>query len=279
MRRLVRLALFVAVSTIAVLFLVCSLWAVPRRRRFRYRARFQSAWGRIVGAILGLRVEVRGEVPPRGGLLIVCNHLGYLDVPLLAGLLPLSFVAKSEVAGWPWLGFMAKAAGTLFIDREHRRGATEFVAEASARLRSGENLLVFPEGTSSRGETVLPFRSAVFGSVEGTSGTVVVPVAIELREIDGREALRELRDLACWHGDMSFLPHFLRFAALRGASYEVTIGTPIPCAGRDRKALAGSAREEVLSLRAAATRRAAPAGIKREGRGPTHRQVFCGGRP
>ncbi len=280
MPRLVKLALFVAVSNIAVLLLVCLSWAVPRRRRFRYRTRFQSAWGRIVGAILGLRVEVRGQVPSRGGLLFVSNHLGYLDIPLLSGLLPLSFVAKSEVAAWPWLGFMARAAGTLFIDTEHRRGAVEFVAEASARLRSGENLLIFPEGTSSRGETVLPFRSAVFGSVEGMSGTAVVPVAIELRKIEGRKAVGELLDLACWHGDMTFLPHFLRFAALRGASYEVTIGTPIPCAGRDRKTLAASARDEVLSLRAAAAnRRAAPTGIKREGRGSTHRQAFCGGSP
>ncbi len=280
MRRLAKLLLFVAVSITALLLLVCSSWVVPRPRRFRYRAAFQAAWGRAVRTILGLRVEIRGRAPKGDRLLFVSNHLGYLDVPVLAGLLPVSFVAKSEVARWPLLGAMARAAGTLFIARDDRRRLKEFVADASGRLRSGENLLVFPEGTSSRGETVLPFRSAAFGAVEGATWAAIVPVAIELRRIDGREAVGELRDLACWHGDMSFLPHLIRFAGLRGASYEVAVGKPIPCVGKDRKALAGSARDEIVSLKGgAAGQRIAPIGIPSECRGSTRRQALCGGQP
>ncbi len=280
MRRLAKLLLFVAVSITAVLLLACTVWAVPRPRRFRYRAAFQTAWGRAVRTILGLRVDVRGRAPKGDRLLFVSNHLGYLDVPVLAGILPISFVAKSEVARWPLLGAMARAAGTLFIARDDRRRLKGFVAEAAGRLRSGENLLVFPEGTSSRGEAVLPFRSAAFGVVEKATWAAVVPVAIELRRVDGREAVGQLRDLACWHGDMSFLPHLIRFAGLRGASYEVTVGAQIPCVGKDRKALAASVRDQVVSLKGvAAGHRIAPTGIPSECRGPTCRQALCGGQP
>lgn len=280
MRRLPRLLLFAAVSIAALLLLACSSWSVPRPRRFLHRAALQAAWGRAVRMILGLRVAVRGRPPGEDGLLFVSNHLGYLDVPVLAGMLPVSFVAKSEVARWPLLGAMARAAGALFIARHDRRRLKDFVAEASGRLRSGESLPVFPEGTSSRGETVPPFGSAAFGAVEGAACAAVVPVAIELRLIDGREAVGELRDLACRHGDMSFLPHFIRFAGLRGASYEVTVGARIPCAGRDRKALAAFARDEVVSLKSgAAGRRTAPRTTPGECGESTRRQTLCGGQP
>jgi 1-acyl-sn-glycerol-3-phosphate acyltransferase len=249
LRRFAKLFLFLAVSTIAVLLLGSSAWAVPRPMRFRYRAFFQDAWGRVVRAILGIQVEVHGMAPNGERFLVVSNHLGYLDIPVLAGILPVSFIAKSEVAGWPLLGFMARAAGTLFVDRDDRRRVKDFVTEASARLRSGENLLVFPEGTSSRGETILLFKSAVFNPVERAPWAAIVPVALELREVDGRDAVGEVRDLACWHGDMWFFPHFFRFAGLGGARYEVCVGRPIPCAGMDRKALAAAARDEVVFLK------------------------------
>src|SRR4249920_1380655 len=117
---------------------------------------------RIVCIILGIKVQVHGRRSEVTPTLYVCNHVSYLDIEVLGGLMPGSFVAKAEVATWPFFRTLAKAQRTIFIER--RSGKTSKSRdEMMERLNTGDNLMLFPEGTSSDGPRVLPFRSALFG--------------------------------------------------------------------------------------------------------------------
>src|SRR5258708_15959750 len=117
---------------------------------------------RVVCVILGIKVQVRGKRSDATPTLFVCNHVSYLDIVVMGGLVPTSFVAKAEVATWPFFSTLAKAQRTIFIER--RTGKTSASRdEMLRRLNTGDNLMLFPEGTSSDGTRVLPFRSALFG--------------------------------------------------------------------------------------------------------------------
>lgn len=205
----IRLFLILAVSAGAASVLRGTEWAIPRSKRTRFRFVLQALWAKAMWRILGLRVEVRGKCPPGGPFLVVSNHLGYLDIAVLSGVLPVSFVSKSEVRSWPFIGFLARSTGTIFVSREDRRQAKDFVDQVGGRLEAGENVHVFPEGTSSRGETILPFKTAVFASVAAVPGSRVLPVRIDLLTIGGKTACGGIRDIACWHGDMDAdcVPH------------------------------------------------------------------------
>jgi len=260
MRRLLRLGAFIGISLALASALAATAWALPQARRERHRAKFTRSWSAAVCRIFGIRVDVVGEAPAPGGRLVACNHLGYADIPVLGSVLPGAFVAKAEVARWPMIGLLASAAGTVYVNREDRTAAGRLVEEVRRRIEHGCSVLVFAEGTSSRGDAVLPFKSAPFAAVAGDPGKSVLPVRLDIVEIEGRPAEGPLRDAVCWHGDAYFLPHFLRLLALEKIRYRVAIGTPIPCAGADRKRLALAAREKVVSPGWVSARAGVPTG-------------------
>lgn len=248
MPKTIRLFLFLAVSAGAASFLRGTEWAIPRPKRTRYRFALQAFWAKAVRRVLRLEVEVRGACPPGGPFLVVSNHLGYLDIAVLSGLLPVTFVSKSEVRSWPFIGFLARTAGTIFVDREDLHMAKDFVERIRCRLAAGENVHVFPEGTSSRGETVLPFKTAAFASAASMPGIRVLPVRIDLLTVGGKSAGGDLRDVACWHGDMEFVPHFWNFLGAGGARFLVRIGAPIECGPLDRKSIAQGVHRAIEDL-------------------------------
>ena len=138
---------------------------------------------RILCVILGIRVQVRGKRSDVTPTLFVSNHVSYLDIVVTGSLVPTSFVAKAEVATWPFFSTLAKAQRTIFIER--RTGKTSASRdEMLRRLNTGDNLMLFPEGTSSDGTRVLPFRSALFGVAQlrrDDKPITVQPIAIALR--------------------------------------------------------------------------------------------------
>src|SRR5262249_48814010 len=123
------------------------------------RAQWLHRWCRFACRVLGLSLKSDGPVPRTG--LLVCNHLSYLDIITLSALVPCAFVAKLEVRRWPIFGWLARAAGTIFVDRSHRSATERGVEQIREALESGLLVVLFPEGTSTDGNTVLPFKSSL----------------------------------------------------------------------------------------------------------------------
>jgi 1-acyl-sn-glycerol-3-phosphate acyltransferase len=200
-------------------------------------------------AALGVRVEYRGEALEGRGIVHACNHLSYLDVQALGRRLRTRFVAKEDVRGWPLFGLLARLQQTVFISRaRHRAGE---VGDALAQALAGEHgLLLFPEGTTSDGSVVLPFKSSVFAPMAARPGLRVQPVRIELLSVDGLAiAAGGERDRYAYHGSATLLPHLWRFMSGRGARLRISFLPPIVVSeGCDRKVLARAAWASVAGV-------------------------------
>lgn len=206
---------------------------------------------RAVCALLGIRIEQRGEPARDGPLLFVANHTSWLDIPILSAAAPVSFVAKSEVAAWPFFGLLAKLQRTVFVDRQ-RRSRTDRQRDAiHARLGQGDRLILFPEGTSSDGNRVLPFNSALFSVAElevAGAPVSVQPVSLAYTRLHGLPIGREGRPLLAWYGDMELLPHFWGFFASGPIDVVLHFHPPVTItAFASRKALARHCQEAVAA--------------------------------
>jgi 1-acyl-sn-glycerol-3-phosphate acyltransferase len=208
----------------------------PALRRVAARA-----WARSLARILGMRVRVEG-VAPAAPCLLVANHLSYLDVVTIWCATDGSFVAKSEVASWPLVGALGRIAQTLFIDRDRKRDVTRLLGEIERTLARGENVILFGEGTSTRGDRVLPFKSSLFE----VAARDARPVACASLCYATRRGAPPAEQVVCWWGDMTFADHVYGLMKLRG--FDATLrfaAEPVAC--RDRKELALRAHAAVLA--------------------------------
>lgn len=177
--------------------------------RSRLVERLPLVYHRMCRRLLGISVEVRGTMSPVRPTLFACNHVSYLDIMVLGSLIPGCFVSKAEVANWPLFGLLAKLQRTVFIERHARRAAVQRDA-LQTRLDAGDHLILFPEGTSSDGNRVLPFKSALFSVAERTvagAPLTVQPVSVAYARLDGLPIGYGLRPLFAWYGDMDLAPH------------------------------------------------------------------------
>ncbi|HZR83477.1 MAG TPA: lysophospholipid acyltransferase family protein [Candidatus Binatia bacterium] len=175
------------------------------------------AFSRLAGEISaahGLRTAIAGPVP-RAPVILAANHVSYVDPLVLAALVPCVPLAKREVARWPLIGSAGRAHGVLFVERGDARSGAASLLRARRALASGVSVLNFPEGTTTRGDGVLPFRRGIFGLARALS-IPVVPVAIQLED-----------PALSWTGDARFVPHYLRMAARGGALVHVRFGYPM----------------------------------------------------
>ncbi len=190
--------------------------------------------------LLGFRVVRRGKPVQDGPVLFVSNHCSYLDITVLGSLVPASFVAKAEVARWPLFGALAKLQRSVFVDRQSFRAAKQR-EEMSARLEAGDSLILFPEGTSSDGNRVLPFKSGLFAVAQlepGGRPLTVQPVSIAYTMLDGLPMGRYLRPFFAWYGDMDMVSHLWQWAGLGRLTVVVRFHEPVTLAGfGSRKAL------------------------------------------
>jgi 1-acyl-sn-glycerol-3-phosphate acyltransferase len=178
--------------------------------------------------ILGFRVVVRGPRSTGHPTLYVCNHVSYLDIMILGSLIEGSFVAKSEVARWPLFGWLARLQRSVFIERRGLKAARHRDA-LSQRLEDGDDLILFPEGTSGDGNQVLPFKSALFSVAERRPHDMpllVQPVSIAYTRLDGVPMGRYLRPLFAWYGDMEMGGHLWHVAGLGWATVVVEFHPP-----------------------------------------------------
>jgi 1-acyl-sn-glycerol-3-phosphate acyltransferase len=187
--------------------------------------------------ILGLRVRCIGRPSTTGATLFVSNHVSYFDIIALGSLVPASFVAKADVARWPVFGFLARICRTVFVDR-NASDPREQIDTIRRRLDKPESLIVFPEGTSSDGSRVLPFKSTLFASVE-REPIIVQPISICYTRLNGIPIGRAYRPFYAWFGDMDLAPHLWSALALGAAEVVIQFHEPIEARDfPDRKALA-----------------------------------------
>ncbi|MBV9859005.1 MAG: 1-acyl-sn-glycerol-3-phosphate acyltransferase [Alphaproteobacteria bacterium] len=203
--------------------------------------RFPCFYHRWCCRILGLRVRRIGEPTSTRPVLFAANHTSYADITVLGALLPVSFIAKSEVARWPLFGWLARLQRSVFVDRDPRSTAAQRDA-VSERLAAGEALVLFPEGTSDDGNRVLPFKSALFGAAQSTAiagGVTVQPLSISYTRLNGMPIGRRYRPLFAWYGDMSMAPHLWTWLGLGTIEVVVEFHPPTSLAQcGSRKALA-----------------------------------------
>lgn len=218
---------------------------------------------RGVCAVLGIRINEIGRRSDGTPLLILSNHASWLDIIIITAVTPAVFVAKHEVASWPVIGWLAKLQRTVFIERERRHKTGEAAAAMANRLGGGDAVVLFPEGTSSDGNRVLPFRSALVGAIHHTLGNsthhdavTVQPLSLAYTGMGGVPLSRGLRNRLAWYGDLELFPHVL--GVLRSGAVDVTVTWGEAVAydlSADRKAITRVAEAEVRRMTAAALRR------------------------
>jgi 1-acyl-sn-glycerol-3-phosphate acyltransferase len=214
-------------------------------RKLRTRCHWLQQSCRRVLRVLNIEVDVQGPVPTTG--LLVCNHLSYLDVLVLGALAPAAFVAKGEVKHWPVFGWFAALAGTVFVDRKRRTQTGRAAEEIQAVLESGQLIVLFPEGTSSDGKTLLPFKSSL---LEPATKTTWPLTAGALRyEIEDGDVAEEV----CYWKDMTFFPHVLNILTKDQILARVCL-VKVEGATVCRKALARQLQSEVSQLNATFSR-------------------------
>ena len=221
---------------------------------------------RILCALIGIRISEVGRRSTATPALILSNHVSWLDICVITALAPVVFVAKSEVAGWPVFGWLAKLQRTIFINRQARHQTGAATREIAARLLGGDAVVLFAEGTSSDGIRVLPFRSSLVGAVHHALGNTthhthitVQPMSLAYVGFGGVSMGRGLRERVAWYGDADLIPHLLH--VLSSGAVDVTVSWGEATAydmSADRKAIARAAEKSVRRMTAAALR-AAPA--------------------
>ena len=204
--------------------------------------------------LLGVAIHCRGAVAEDKPVLLVSNHISWLDIIVLSAVAPVSFVAKSEVSKWPFISWLAKLQGTLFINRDHRLGAGNSARKIMARLRNGENIVIFAEGTSSDGNGVLPFKTSLFAAAiprddtaqAHQSGIYVQSVSIAYTHQQGLALCRRGRPIIAWYGDMDIASHAWELLKRGPLDVQLHIGSPVELASfKDRKELAQYTETEV----------------------------------
>jgi len=220
---------------VLVIFVLSTLLLVPlqyvsTRLKLKLRRAIPNKFNRYLCALFGIRITVIGKPIQDRGVLMVANHTGYFDILIMAATARVSFVAKSEVAGWPFFGMMSRLQESIFVERARRSRAGVARDELRERLRAGDALVLFPEGTSTDGNRVIAFKSALMGSVEAELGTdasghmryvPVQPVSISYVGVHGMPMGREDRPLFAWYGDMELLPHL--WEALQAGPLDVVV--------------------------------------------------------
>ena len=205
------------------------------------QTRWRQGWAQRMLRVMHVRVHPQGT-PPHGGLL-VSNHLGYLDVVVYGSLIEGTFLSKAEVARWPLLGPLTRAAGTLFVERGSARSTATANRQITALLQNGRQVLIFPEGTSSGGDAVMPFQSPFFDGPQRT-GAQVWPAAIAYRAEMSHGSVAER---ICYWGDMVIGPHLFGLLCVREIDATVCFSDQA-IAVKDRRTGAAEAHEAVCRL-------------------------------
>src|SRR6476659_754441 len=218
----------------------------------RYARTFPNWYHRQVCRIVGIRLHIDGVVARKRGVLLISNHVSWLDITVLSAVAPVSFVAKQEVASWPFGKWLAKLQRSVFVDRTRRSEVTDKANEILSRLEDGDHVVLFAEGTSSDGNSVVPFKTPLFAAAKPSGGQKLgvdicaQTLAITYTKLHGLPLCRRGRPLVAWYGDMDLASHACRLRGLAPLDACILIGPPVPLDEfADRKALARYAEGKI----------------------------------
>ena len=200
-------------------------------------------WARHMLQILGVELHVMGAVPKGGPLLLVSNHVSWLDILVINAVRPARFVSKADVRHWPLVGELITAAGTLYIEREKRRDAMRVVHRMADSLREGDVVAVFPEGTTGSGLDVLPFHANLLQAAISTDSPVKPVAVVYLDSVSGHPSSAPV-----YVGDTTFLASIWRTLNASGIQARVTFGLKELSQGRDRRRWAAHLRSDIQTL-------------------------------
>lgn len=218
------------------------VWRFPRLRPDQ-QAMHVQAWSFVLLSRLGIGLVVKGTPPVSGPMLLVANHISWLDIGVMHAARHCRFVSKADVAHWPLVGTLARGAGTLFIERESRRDAMRVVHQMADALRAGEVLAVFPEGTTGDGSTLLPFHANLLQAAISADAPIQ-PVALSF--VDGTTGARSFAP--CYIGDDTLLNSLWRTLGVSGLVAEVHFGEVQTAGGRDRRTWAADLRAAIAAM-------------------------------
>ena len=231
-------------TTLTCAGLDASLLNFRRKLTLREKNQWQSKWSRNILIALGIQVRFEGSPPSKG--MLVANHLSYVDIMAISYVLPATFLSKAEVRKWPLIGFLTQFAGTLFVRRERKSDLHALTKTFSRVWKEDSMIVMFPEGTSSNGDTVLPFKSSLLKPACDESQPVT-PALVKYECAGG--SLEE--DVYFWK-DMTFAPHLMRLLSVQSVRATVTFGqTQLP-PHTNRKQLTQSLWQDVQKMHAAA---------------------------
>jgi len=198
--------------------------------RWKIISRVNRNFTLLLRLILNIKVTVTGDEGQmeRGGYVIIANHVSYVDGIVLGSIFPILFVSKREVKSWPVVGPWNVLCGTIFINRQKKEESGSTVDEIARKLKQEANVLLFPEGTSTNGEKLLPFQTVPFAAPL-RNRSIIVPATLTYKTIDDKPVSAANRDTVYWYGEMDFVSHFWKLLGLHSIEALVTIQPRIEC--------------------------------------------------
>jgi 1-acyl-sn-glycerol-3-phosphate acyltransferase len=228
-----------------ILHLIHGIWTILTRFKsatLEQRTQHISEWSRRFLAILNVKVSAQGHVEQRGPMLVVINHVSWLDILVMLSAQGVCFVSKSEIKHWPLIGWLATNVGTLYIERTSRRDAMRVVHQVAEKLRSGGMVGVFPEGTTTDGASVLPFHGNLLQAAISV-GCPVQPVALRFNEANGQRSMSPV-----YIDDDTLLSSVWRMLCAAPITASLDFLPPVATEGLERRALAAHL-QDLISTR------------------------------
>jgi 1-acyl-sn-glycerol-3-phosphate acyltransferase len=247
--RLAARLLFLVLWTLPSMLLQSALLPAPGHAAERFARIYWAG----VRRILGLRLTVKGELATTRPTLFIANHCSWIDIVALGSVLPGCFVSKAEVAGWPLVGWIAKLGRTIFVSRAKATMLRERET-MHRRLAAGDNIILFPEGTTSDGARILPFQSGFLALAEAPAKPAIQIVTIVYDALDGLPVRRRDRPEISWYGDMDMATHFPIIGRRRGFHATLVLDPPIPPETHENRKTLAAAIHARLAANAASLR-------------------------
>ncbi len=244
---------FAAVTVMTLILLPVQILAIALN--WQLCRKIPLFWHRFAVKMIGLKIEVSGELSNRRPLLIVANHISWSDILVLGSIAELSFIAKHEVETIPGASLLAKMQRTVFVVRANKRDAGKQAREVTHRLLDGDSMVLFAEGTTADGHRILDFKSSLFGAAQyavkegGAEQVFVQPVSISYTKLHGMPLGRYGRTQSSWDGDRELGPHVMKF--LRYAAWDVHVGVGRPIMINQttrRRDIAKQTRDKIRSM-------------------------------